>query len=347
MENVKEIGLKSKINITFMIVVIFFVFSGGSIEYKKIIELSVVQNFSTIFISIVLEAMPFIMLGAFISALIQVFVSEKFIEKIIPKNKILGFLGAALMGIIFPVCECAIVPITRRLMKKGVPVGTAITFMLAVPIVNPIVLMSTYYAFYDKPSMVLIRGGFGLLVAIIIGILMDFSEKENDLPIEREESYQGDYKCYCGCNEVNGLTSKHSKLRSVMEHTSKELLDISKYLIFGAVISSIFQVTVSKQFTSVIGQHPYYSILTMMALAFILSICSEADAFIARSFLGQFTTGSVAIFLILGPMIDIKNTLMLSGNFKSRLVIKLIIYIAAITFSVGCIINVLEIMGVV
>ncbi len=345
-ENVKVIRLRSKISITFMLVVIFFILSGGSIEYKKIIELSVVQNFSTIFISIVLEAMPFIMLGAFISALIQVFVSEKFIEKIIPKNKILGFLGAALMGIIFPVCECAIVPITRRLMKKGVPVGVAITFMLAVPIVNPIVLMSTYYAFYNMSSMVLIRGGFGLLVAIIIGVLMDFSEKENSLPI-KQNSYELDYKCYCGCNEGSGFSSNHSKLRSMLEHTSKELLNISKYLIFGAVISAIFQVAVSKQFTAVIGKHQYYSILAMMALAFILSICSEADAFIARSFLGQFTTGSVAIFLILGPMLDIKNTLMLSGNFKLRLVIKLIVYITVITFCIGYLINFLEILGVI
>lgn len=346
MEDSKEIKLKNKIFITLMIVAIFFVLSGGSIEYKEIIDLSVMQNFSTIFISIVLEAMPFIMLGAFISALMQEFISEQFIKKIIPRNKFLGFLGAALMGIIFPVCECAIVPITKRLMKKGVPVGIAVTFMLAVPIVNPIVLMSTYYAFYDRPSMVLIRGGFGLLVAIIIGVLIDYSEKGNPPPI-KQDSYESDYKCYCGCDYETGSSYNHSKLKGVLEHTSKELLAISKYLIFGAVISSIYQVTVSNQFTAAIGNHQYYSILTMMALAFILSICSEADAFIARTFLGQFTTGSVAAFLILGPMIDIKNTLMLSGNFKLRIVIKLIVYITAITFSVGCFINVLEMMGVI
>lgn len=345
-EDKKELKLKNKIVIAFMIIAIFFVLSGGSIQYSEIIELSVVQNFSTIFISIVLEAMPFIMLGSFISALMQEFISEQFIKRIIPKNKFLGFLGAGLIGIVFPVCECAIVPITKRLMKKGVPVGIAVTFMLAVPIVNPIVLLSTYYAFYDRPSIVLIRGGFGLLVAIVIGVLIAISEKGNPSQI-KQDTYESDSTCYCGCEYDKSSAYKHSKLKNVLGHTSSELLVISKYLIFGAVISSIYQVSVSNKFTSQIGNHPYYSILAMMALAFILSICSEADAFIARSFLGQFTVGSVSAFLILGPMIDIKNTLMLSGNFKMKFVIKLILYITVISFSVGCIINLLEMMGVI
>jgi uncharacterized membrane protein YraQ (UPF0718 family) len=342
----KGFGSKSKFILLFMSLVLLITLAVGFLDYRGNMDYSIVQNFSTIFISIILEAMPFIMLGAFVSALIQVFVSEQFIEKIIPKNKLMAFLGAALIGIIFPVCECAIVPISRRLMKKGVPAGIAITFMLAVPIVNPITLLSTYYAFYDKPSIVFIRGGLGMLIAMVVGYLVDYVGKENPMPI-KQNSYESDSTCYCGCENQGGLNYKHSKVRSVLEHTNKELLDISKYLIFGAFISSVFQATVSKAYVAGIGQHMYYSIFAMMVLAFILSICSEADAFIARTFLGQFTIGSIVAFLILGPMIDIKNTIMLIGNFKLKLVIELIIYISLIVFFVGSIINVFSIMGVI
>jgi uncharacterized membrane protein YraQ (UPF0718 family) len=342
----KSFLAKSKLILLFMLLVLIIPLTIGFIKYGGKIDFSTVQNFSTIFISIILEAMPFILLGAFVSALIQVFISEQLIEKIIPKNKFMAFLGASLMGVIFPVCECAIVPITRRLMKKGVPVGIAVTFMLAVPIVNPITLLSTYYAFYDKPSIVFIRGGLGILISIVVGYLVDYVGKGNPMPI-KQNSYESDISCYCGCDNHSGLNYNHSKIRSVLEHTNKELLSISKYLIFGAFLSAVFQTTVSKGYISSIGQHMYYSIFAMMVLAFVLSICSEADAFIARTFLGQFTIGSVVAFLILGPMIDIKNTIMLIGNFKLKLVIELMIYIILIVFFVSCLINTAAIMGVI
>jgi uncharacterized membrane protein YraQ (UPF0718 family) len=342
----KSFAAKTKFIVLFMLLILIMPLAIGFIEFGGNIDFSTVQNFSTIFISIILEAMPFILLGAFVSALIQVFVSEQLIEKIIPKNRFMAFFGAALIGIIFPVCECAIVPISRRLMKKGVPIGVAVTFMLAVPIVNPITLLSTYYAFYDKPSIVILRGGLGMLIAIIVGYLVDYVGNGKSMPI-KQNNYESDSACYCGCDNQGALNHNHSKVRSVLEHTNKELLDISKYLIFGAILSAVFQTTVSKGYFASIGQDMYYSIFAMMTFAFILSICSEADAFIARTFLGQFTIGSVVAFLLLGPMIDIKNTIMLIGNFKLKLVIELIIYIVLIVFFVGCLINTASIMGVI
>lgn len=305
----------------------------------------VFQNFSTIFISIVLEAMPFIMLGAFIAALLQEFISEEVIVKIIPKNKFLGLFAAGLMGFVFPVCECAIVPITRRLIKKGVPINIAVTFMLAVPLVNPIVLLSTYYAFYNKPDIVLTRGVFGFLVAVIIGFLIGYIE--DGKVVLKDSDYSFDNKCNCGCGNEFGHNKNKSKITSVLDHTSDELYNIGKYLIVGALMSAGFQTFISRNSLMSVGQSTLLSIVILMVLAFVISICSSADAFIAKTFLGQFTLGAIIAFLILGPMIDLKNTLMLSGAFKKRFIAELIICTFFICFAIGCFVNFISALGVI
>lgn len=294
-----------------------------------------IQNFSVIFISIVLEALPFIMIGAFISSLIQVYVTESTIAKILPKNKFLGLIAASLVGIVFPLCECAIIPIARRLMKKGVPVYMAVTFMLAVPIVNPIVMLSTYYAFHTKPYMVLLRGGFGVLIAISIGFLISVLQG-NKSPIKSGYIEEG---IACNCGYDHSYSSQKSKFMQILHHTNSEVYDIGKLLILGAFLSGIFQTLVSRQVIAMVGKHPVFSIISMMAFAYVLSLCSEADAFIASTFIGQFTTGSIAAFLLFGPMIDIKNTLMLTASFKKSFVLKLILLISTVCFVAGSLIS--------
>jgi uncharacterized protein len=294
-----------------------------------------IQNFSVIFISIVLEAMPFIMMGAFISALIQVFITENTIARFLPKNKLLGVFAAALSGLIFPVCECAVIPIARRLIKKGVPVNMAVAFMLAVPIVNPIVLLSTYYAFHAKPYMVLVRGGFGFLIAVSIGMIIDILQGKNS-PLKNSLV---ETRSLCSCGYDHTYKKKQSKLMEIIHHTNAELYDIGKFLILGAAISAFFQTVISREYILIVGQHPVYSIATMMLFAFLISLCSEADAFIASTFVGQFTNGGITAFLLLGPMIDIKNTLMLSASFKKSFIVKLIFLIFIMCFIAGSIIN--------
>jgi uncharacterized membrane protein YraQ (UPF0718 family) len=296
-----------------------------------------IQNFSVIFVSIVLEAMPFIMLGAFVSALIQVFISENTIARFLPKNKFLGLLAASLSGLIFPVCECAVIPIARRLIKKGVPVNMAVAFMLAVPIVNPIVLLSTYYAFHAKPYMVLVRGGVGLLIAMVIGLLMEVLESRRN-PLK---AFYIEKESLCSCGYEHNYSKKQSKFMEIIHHTNAELYDIGKFLILGAFISAFFQTVIEREKVLLVGQHPIYSIAAMMLFAFLISLCSEADAFIASTFLGQFTLGGITAFMLLGPMIDIKNTLMLTASFKKSFVIKLILLIFIMCFIAGSLINIL------
>jgi uncharacterized membrane protein YraQ (UPF0718 family) len=294
-----------------------------------------IQNFSVIFISIVLEALPFIMLGAFVSALIQVFISENTIARFLPKNKLLGIFAAALSGLIFPVCECAVIPIARRLIKKGVPVNMAAAFMLAVPIVNPVVLLSTYYAFHAKPSMVIIRGGFGFLIAVSIGLIIGALEgKRSPLKASYIES-----EGLCSCGYDHTYKKNQSKFMEIIHHTNAELYDIGKFLILGALISAFFQTVISREHILLVGQHPIYSIVSMMIFAFLISLCSEADAFIASTFVGQFSYGGITAFLLLGPMIDIKNTLMLTASFKKSFIVKLVSLIFILCFIAGNIVN--------
>jgi len=302
--------------------------------YKKnLIHLNIedLGDFASIFTSIVLEAIPFIIIGSFISGIIQIFISEEIIAKLIPNSRILGYLGAALVGLIFPVCECAIIPITRRLIKKGIPVGFGVTFMLAVPIINPVVIMSTYYAFYDKQAMVILRTVGGFIGAILIGIIVNSLEVNKHSIILN--SVENDNYCSCGCNDYFG---NKNKFKAIFEHTNREFLDISRYLIFGAFISSGFQVMVSHGGFNFISDNKVVVIIFMMFLGFALSLCSEADAFVGRSFLANYSVSGVAAFLILGPMLDLKNLIMLYGTFKKSFVLKLAIVTISIVFIISC-----------
>lgn len=289
-----------------------------------------IGDFATIFTSIILEAVPFILIGSFISAIIQIYVSEETITKLIPNGSVLAYFEAALAGLLFPVCECAIIPITRRLIKKGLPTGIGVTFMLAVPIINPVVIMSTYYAFYDKQGMVLLRTFGGFAAAIIIGMIVNVLQGNKDSLLLN--SVESDSYCSCGCNSS---FQQQNKIKAILEHTNREFLDIARYLIFGAFISSIFQVMASNGSFRFISSNKILVIIFMMFLAFLLSLCSEADAFVGRTFLSQYSAGGVVAFLILGPMLDIKNLIILSGTFKKSFVAKLVITTISVVFIIS------------
>ncbi|MGL6173291.1 MAG: permease [Cellulosilyticaceae bacterium] len=303
------------------------------------------EGFLLIFLSIVLEAIPFVMIGALISSLIHLFISEETITRIMPKNKFLGLIAAGIMGFVFPVCECAIVPIVKRLIKKGVPVDVAITFMLAVPIVNPVVLASTYYAFGNNPNMMILRGAGGLLGAVLIGWIVGRvvkgEEVMKDAPkkaVTKKTARARSLKRPAKEKKRQGLWET---TQSIIIHTSRELYSVGRFLIAGAFLSAIMQNFVPREWILSVGNNEISSILVMMFMAFVLSLCSEADAFIARTFASQFTTGSILAFLIMGPMIDIKNTLMLSSGFKTKFIIKLVTIIGIVCFVIAIGVNAL------
>ncbi|AZU60925.1 MULTISPECIES: permease [Neobacillus] len=278
---------------------------------------------NTIFISIVIEAIPFIIIGAFVSALIEVFVSENTIIRMMPKNRFLSVITASLIGVLFPGCECGIVPIAARLIKKGVAPYAAISFMLAAPIINPIVLFATYVAFGDSWTMVWQRAGLALVVSILVGFVLSFVIKENPL------KENGDVHVHDHSNQ-----NTKQKLISVVTHTIDEFLSVGKFLVMGGLIASAMQVYVPTKILLTLGHTKVTATLVMMALAFILSICSEADAFVASSFRNSFANyqSSIVAFLVFGAMVDIKNVLMMTGYFNKRLIVILVSLITVFVF---------------
>ena len=278
------------------------------------------------YLGIIVEALPFLLIGAVLSALIQIYVSDELIKKIIPKNSIIAYFIAAISGILFPVCECAIVPITRSLIKKGLPIGVGITFMLAVPIVNPVVIMSTYYAFPNDINIVIYRTIGGVIGALIVGIIVGFIyDKKKNIEVLKSE----EVTLYCDCCTFsnNYYISLKGKIKNLILNASNEFLNISVYFIFGALLSSIFVVFLQDSLINNMTSGKIVGIGIMMLLGFLLSLCSEADAFVASKFLKNFGIPSVSAFMVLGPMMDLKNSILTLGLFKKKFATTLIITI--------------------
>ncbi|MBL6006934.1 MULTISPECIES: permease [Bacillus] len=277
---------------------------------------------NSIFISILIEAIPFILIGVILSGIIQMFVSEEMIARIMPKNRFLAVLFGALAGILFPACECGIIPITRRLLLKGVPLHAGVAFMLTAPIINPIVLFSTYIAFGNRWSVVFYRGGLALAVSVIIGIILSYQFKDNQLLKPDEPGHRHHHH-----------HTLLQKLGGTLRHAIDEFFSVGKYLIIGAFIAAAMQTYVKTSTLLAIGQNDVSSSLVMMGLAFVLSLCSEVDAFIASSFSSTFSLGSLIAFLVFGAMVDIKNLLMMLAAFKKRFVFLLMTYIVVIVLA--------------
>ena len=286
-------------------------------------------KWANVFISMILEALPFILIGSIVSSVIQMYISEDLLKRILPKNRIISMILAAFLGFFIPICECAIVPIARSLIKKGVPIAVSIVFMLTVPILNPVVIASTFYAFNDV-NIILIRVFGGMITAIIIGLIIELITKKNDQVVKIGNKYES--MCDCGCESIDYFYNK-SKLRLCLEHANNEFLNILRYYIFGSFLSSLFIVIVKDEFVENYSKGVVLPIIIMMLLAFLLSLCSEADAFIAKGFLDYFGIPAISAFLILGPMLDLKNAIIISSYFKKSFALKLIVVIVLIVLA--------------
>ena len=280
-------------------------------------------QFNTIFISILIEAIPFVLIGVFLAGAIQMFVTEEMISKIIPKNKFLAVLFGTVVGALFPACECGIVPIVRKLINKGVPVPASIAFMLTGPLINPVVLFSTYVAFGNNWNMAFNRAFLAFIIALTVGTILALFLKNKDVVrISDNEKTKA---------ELPQMSLKQ-KCGGMLRHSLDEFFDIGKFLLMGAAVSSAVLVWVPTDSLAAIGKQEWSSILTMMGLSYLLSLCSEADAFIAASFKNAFMPSSLIAFLVYGGMIDLKNTFMMASAFKLSFVIKLLILITVSVF---------------
>ncbi|MDM5225800.1 permease [Cytobacillus sp. NJ13] len=278
-------------------------------------------NLNVIFISILIEALPFVLIGVLIAGFIQIFITEDHIKRWIPKNRTAAVVMSCVAGALFPACECGIVPIIRRLMSKGVPVYAAIGFMLTGPLINPIVIASTYMAFGNDFEMAGLRMGLGFLIAIIVAFSVSIIFKSGQL----KDSIHLPH-----ISENN--RSFLDRIWSMLTHSIDEFFDMAKYLIIGALLASIVQVYMPAKTFLQNADNPVVSLLIMMGFAYVLSLCSEADAFIGASFSSIFPKSSVLGFLIFGPMIDFKNTIMMLSVFKMKFVFGVLALTASVVF---------------
>ncbi|NCC16590.1 MAG: permease [Clostridia bacterium] len=295
------------------------------------LDLSGFEGFFMIFISILMQTFPFMLVGMFVSSIIQVFLSNDAVVKLFPKKFGLGFITAMFGGLFLPVCECAIVPVMARLVKKGVALPIAVTFMLSAPIINPIVIVSTLYAFPGHPEITIFRIYFGLVIALAVGIVLMLFPETNTVLLEKADMFTCDC-IYCS-TQPNGRQGFREKLRLMFLHTGEEFFSAGKYLVLGAFLTGLIQVAVPKDIFLGLWGKDGLALAVMMATAFLFSVCSTSDAFIARSFWNSFSTSSIMGFLVFGPMMDIKNLFMLFASFRKTFVIKLVLIIIAVAFA--------------
>ncbi|MCU0566699.1 MAG: permease [Oculatellaceae cyanobacterium Prado106] len=339
-----------------------------------------INNALTLFFSLMVEAMPFLLLGVLFSSALLLFVDERKLIAATPRNPLLAAFVGSLIGFVFPVCECGNVPVARRLIVQGAPASMSIGFLLAAPTVNPIVFWATWTAFRDQPEIVFMRVGFSLLIATIVGWV--FSSQPDlrpllqpaiarSMPVPRSTSRRSRKKddeeptadllksgtfilgqagkplqldgdpLQAVTLVANPVLSKPIpvRLQLMMENIIQELRELGGILVIGSAIASIVQVAVPRELVLSLGQDNITSILAMMLLACVVSICSTVDSFFALSFASTFTSGSLLAFLIFGPMIDLKNIALLLSVFRGRAIFYLFALAGQLTFLIALLIN--------
>ncbi len=290
------------------------------------------QTFSTIFLGIFIEAAPFLLAGSIVSGFIAIFVDQRILERWLPRNPVGAALSGAAMGLVFPVCECGVVPVTRRLYEKGLPMSIGIAFLLAAPVVNPIVIASTYAAFGFGPVLIG-RLVFSFAIASLIGLIFHFAKPNEMLLPAVNDAHAAAHHDHSPAEFAH--LPRTQRIQMALNTAGDDFLDMGRYLIIGSMLAATMQTIVPQSVLLSVGQGPVISVLAMQALAFVLSVCSTVDSFIALSFAGTFSTGAIVSFLVFGPMVDIKSALMFLGVFKRRIVGYLILLPLLLALLVG------------
>jgi uncharacterized protein len=309
------------------------------------------QDFSISFLSILFEGVPFMFIGTLLSGIIDAFVPSETMEKVLPRNQIAAVALSGVLGIVFPMCECGVVPVIRRLIRKGLPVSCALTYLLAAPIVNPIVALSTFAAFRGQhPGMVTsmrLLMGFG--VACVCGTIVQripirallnrpmlASLRKQPAP-SRVRAEHVHEPALAGVSSERNLVFPIIPAREIVHlydeaHARKgfgekivgaircaafDFLDVGFYLIIGAAIASVFNTAINKEVLLPLASNHLLATTGMMVLALLLSLCSTSDAFIAANFLTFPLTAKLA-FMVFGPMMDMKLLFMYGLVFKKR-----------------------------
>lgn len=304
------------------------------------------------------------------SAALSVYVSDGFLLKWFPRRTFMALFYALVLGFLFPVCECGNIPVARRLMAKGVPHGAVITFLLAAPVLNPVVIIVTLAAFPGQPEILWLRLAFTIVISLSAGavfslvrrgdVVKDSLGRATCLVEDHAHHAQGlgaavrspqgvtggtlkkthSHSCHgCAGYEYYRTLPRKQRFTEFLFLVRDEFIEMLRLLILGAMIAAAFRTFIPQTFVNSVGTSQVLSILAMMLLAFVISLCSNVDAFFAAAFAGTFSPGSIVAFLVFGPMIDIKALVMMTSAFKARALFWLTVLVTLSSFLLALLVN--------
>jgi uncharacterized membrane protein YraQ (UPF0718 family) len=271
---------------------------------EGLLDRPAIANWATLFVAVVLQALPFLALGVGISAVVATVLPAGFLPRLLPRRSILAVPTAAAAGMALPGCECGSVPIARRLVGQGVPPAAALAFMLAAPAVNPVVLVATAVAFPGRPEVMVARLMASLLAATAVGLV--WSRWGDRVPAGS------------AAPPADDTGGRLTRFLATAQH---DLIEAGGFLVIGAAIAATLQTTVPRSVLDDVAGHGVVAALTLAGLAVVMAICSEADAFVAAS-LTQFSLAARLTFLVVGPMVDLKLVAMQAGTFGPRFALR-------------------------
>lgn len=288
------------------------------------------QDGLTLALSVLIEALPFVVLGVLLSIVVQVWLPADVIHRWLPRRAWARRAVLSLLGMLIPVCECGNVPFARGLMMRGLAPAEALTFLIAAPIVNPIVILTTHAAFGWDGGILVARLVGGYLIANLIGWIYSRHPSPESLLTQRFVDTCERVTHEPGTPVRRSLTQFLVELRAVMPA-----------LVIGSALAGAVQVLIPRDVLLTIGANPVLSIVAMMLLAIVVAICSNVDAFFALSFASTFSSGALVAFLLVGPLVDIKMLALMRTTFTTRTLVGISAVVLASAFVIGIGVNVL------
>jgi uncharacterized membrane protein YraQ (UPF0718 family) len=303
-----------------------------------------IEQILLVFISIIWEALPFVVLGVVIAGLLEEFVPQQALARIIPRNRALAIALGGILGLVFPMCECGIIVVMKRLLRKGLPLSVCVAYMLAGPIINIVVMLSTFVAFnpplpkdyiFGGPYYVVaLRVGLGYAVALLTALVVEWQSRAVGLQRLLHPSVLRGLKSADELeNEANVKSTWGQSLGNIALTALNDFVDIMAFLILGAALAAGGRMILAQgNLTQLIQSNVAVSILLMMGIAVLFCLCSEADAFVAANFAPYWPPAAKLAFLVLGPMLDIKLYMMYTRVFRTRLILTLVLCVVTQVF---------------
>ena len=290
-----------------------------------------VQDFVTLSLSVVIESLPFVFLGIALAVVVQVWVPQRVLFRVLPRTPVLRRAVLSLLGVLLPVCECGNVPLSRGLIMRGLTVPEAMTFLVAAPIVNPVTIITTYQAFGFDDGILVARVLGGFAIANLVGWLFSRHPRPDAL-LTRSFS--------AACSRTRDHGHEHGgRWRRSIETFAAELTSMLPALLVGSAIAGVIQVGVSRDVLVTLGSNPVVSVFVLMLLAFVIAVCSNVDAFFVLALGSTFLPGAIVAFLLFGPVIDVKMLALLRTTFTAKTLALLTLVVALGAATIGLAIN--------